>query len=252
MTFEFPSRKVIPQLLSLWKAVFGDHSGFWELFLETGFQEDHCRLILEKGQIAAALCWLDGTCDGQKIAYIYAVVTHPDFRGRGLCRALLADVHHHLTLAGYAMAMLVPESDALRQMYTRLGYETVTRISEFSVSPAPPAVPVQAIGPEAYASARRRFLPEGSVLQEGPSLTFLARQAQFYQGSGFLLAAWQEGSVLHGMELLGKPGSAPGIVQALGCTEGYFRCPGEGIPFAMAHILAEPVILPNYFGFAFD
>ena len=37
MTFEHPGKEHIPQLLNLWKVVFGEYDGFWELFLETAF-----------------------------------------------------------------------------------------------------------------------------------------------------------------------------------------------------------------------
>lgn len=240
------------QLLTLWKTAFGDHGGFWELFLDTAFSPQRCRFLTEGDQITAALTWFDCSISGQKIAYVYAVVTHPEHRGKGLCRRLLAQTHERLKAQGYASVLLVPEQPELRRMYEKLGYQTCTAVSEFSCAAGAIAVPLRAIGPAEYAELRRDFLPEGSVVQEGENLDFLAAQAQFYAGETFLLAAYTVEDTLFGMELLGDCQTVPGILRALGCKNGSFRCPGEEKPFAMIHRLQADAVIPQYFGFAFD
>lgn len=252
MTIEYPSPEQLPQLLQLWKAVFGEWNGFWETFLETGFSLRRCRCILEDGEIAAALTWLDCACAGETLAYIYAVMTAPKYRGMGLCRRLMADTHALLKQQGYAAAILVPAEDPLRDMYRAMGYETCTRVSEFSCEAAIHPLPLRAIGPEEFARKRRELLPPDAVLQEGESLTFLSRQAQFYAGDGVLLAAYSDEETLTAMELLGSKDVAPGIVRALDSKKGSFRCPGDDIPFAMWYPLRENIQAPVYFAFAFD
>lgn len=252
MRIDHPAQCQIPELLQLWKTAFGDHDGFWEMFLETAFQADHCRCITIDGQTAAALFWFDGLCKGQKIAYIYAVITHPHHRNKGLCRMLLKDVHSHLTSNGYSAAMLVPEQEGLRQMYRKLGYRDCTTVLEFRCAEGDAPVPVRGIGAEEFGRLRREFLPEGSVIQEGNNLTFLEAQVQFFTGDDFLLAAYLDEDTLHGMELLGNRDAAPGILRTLGCSNGQFRTPGNKKPFAMFYPLAEDAFVPTYFGFAFD
>lgn len=252
MTFEHPTQEQIPQLLTLWKGAFGEWNGFWETFLETAFSPLRCRCVMEEGRITAALTWLDCSCRGQKLAYIYAVVTHPEHRGKGLCRQLLADTHAFLASQGYSVALLVPAEPELRTMYEKLGYETCTYVEEFSCEAGTQPVPMRAIGAEEFAALRRSFLPEDGVLQEGKNLPFLSRQAQFYAGEDFLLTAWQEDNSLTAMELLGKKDTAPGILNALGAATGTFRCPGDQDPFAMIHSLHAGAVIPRYFGFAFD
>lgn len=252
MTFEHPAPSQIPQLLTLWKQVFGEWNGFWESFLETGFAPHRCRCITENGQITAALTWLDCSCRGQKMAYIYAVVTHPNHRGKGLCRQLLTDTHALLKELGYAAALLVPAEPGLRKMYEKMGYDTCSFVEEFSCESGTAPVPIRAIGPEEFLQLRRTYLPENGVLQEGENLSFLSRQAQFYAGDDFLLTAWCEDKALTAMELLGNKAAAPGILRALGTEKGSFRCPGSHIPFAMIHPLQPDVQAPTYFGFAFD
>jgi len=252
MNFDYPGSRQLPQLVSLWKEAFGEHGGFWELFLDTGYLPDHCRCITENGQTIAGLYWFDCSCGTDKIAYIYAVVTDPRHRGRGLCRMLMADVHALLKEQGYASAMLVPADEGLRQMYRKMGYEDCTRIGKLSCVAGETAADIRIVGTEEYAALRRAMLPENAVLQENVNLTFLAAQVQLFAGQDFLLAAYLEKETLHGMELLGNPAAAPGILRALGCETGEFQIPGEEKPFAMLHKLTEHAVTPVYFGFSFD
>lgn len=252
MIFEHPTEGHIPRLVKLWKEAFGEFDGFWELFLDTGFLPDHCRCITQNGQPIAGLYWFDCSCGQDTIAYIYAVVTDPVHRGRGLCRKLMSDVHRLLQALGYASVMLVPADEDLRIMYRKMGYEDCTTVSEISCAAGENAVSPRSVDMEEYGSLRRSFLPETAVLQEGIQLPFLAAQAQLLAGEDFLLAAWREGDVLHGMELLGNAAAAPGILRALGCRVGRFQIPGEDNPFAMIHRLKDSALTPAYFGFSFD
>lgn len=252
MIFDYPRQEQIPSLLQLWKSVFGDWNGFWETFLDTAFSPSRCRCILEENQITAALTWLDCSCENRKMAYIYAVVTHPRYRGQGLCRRLLADTHALLKDRGYAAALLVPAEPPLREMYEKLGYQTCSFVEEFTCEAGAEAAPLRAVGPEEFARLRRNHLPPLSVLQEEENLSFLASQSQFYAGDDFLMAAAPEEDSLTAMELLGNTSAAPGILRSLGVKKGSFRCPGNVTPFAMIHSLQPGIPVPAYLGFAFD
>ena len=252
MNFEHPGNDQISQLLQLWKDVFGEYEGFWELFLDTAFSPDHCRCITKDGQVMAGLYWFDCSCCQDKIAYIYAVVTDPHHRGKGLCRKLMADVHTLLKEQGYASVMLVPAKESLREMYRKMGYENCAGIGSLTCTAGETAAKVRTIDIPEYAALRRKLLPEKAVLQEGVQLSFLVAQAQLFAGEDFLLAAYLEDGTLHGVELLGNTNAAPGILRAFGCEKGIFQIPGRDKSFAMIHKLQEDSITPNYFGFAFD
>lgn len=252
MTFEHPGKDQIPQLVRLWKESFGEYDGFWELFLDTGFLPDHCRCITENGQVVAGLYWFDCSCGQDNVAYIYAVVTDSRHRGKGLCRKLMEDVHSLLKRQGYDSVMLVPADEGLRKMYGKMGYETCTKIGKLTCSIGDTGVQIRPVDTKEYAALRRALLPEGSVLQEGIQLPFLAAQCQLFAGQDFLLAAWMEGDTLHGMELLGNTAAAPGILRVSGCKKGIFQIPGREIPFAMIHKFHAQAVTPEYFGFSFD
>lgn len=252
MTCNIPEKSQIPQLLSAWKEVFGEFGRFWEDFLEAGFSRQRCLCLTEDEEILATLTWMDCWLEEQKLAYVYAVMTTPAHRGRGLCRQLMAQTHQHLKKQGYASALLVPADEDLQKMYRSMGYRNGTRLREFSCQAGETGASLNPLTAEEFAVHRREFLHPGSVLQEGESLSFLARQACFFQGEDFLLTCHKSGGTLKGLELLGNTAAAPGILKTLGCKDGTFRCPGEGKEFAMFCPLTEDAKIPQYFAFDFD
>lgn len=247
MTIDYPTQAQLPQLRRLWRTAFGDSDAFLDGFYATGYSPRRCRWLNVDGQVAAGLYWFDGQCDGQTVAYLYAVATAPEYRHRGLCRALLEDAHHLLASSGYAAALLVPDGDVLRQMYAGFGYRNWGGKQEWSCQPGSTPLPLRQITPEVYAQLRRQWLPSGAVIQEGSSLAYLATFAQFFAGEGVLLAAARRGDSLQAMELLGDPDAAPGILRTLGCSSGTFSAPGD-TPFAMCLPLKDSFPHFGYFG----
>ena len=240
---------MITDLRRLWHQAFGDTDAFLDCFFSQGYSADRCRYLSVEGRLAAALYWFDCSCRGENIAYLYAIATDEAFRNQGLCRRLMEQTHAHLRAQGYAGAILVPGSKALFSFYEKLGYRTCCSVTEKSVQ-AGCAVPLTPVDSTAYVALRRSLLPEGGVLQEGPTLDFLRCFADFYAGDGFLLAASTEGETAIVHELLGC-GDLSGITAALGAKTARFRMPGSAMPFAMYYPLtAAPA--PDYFGLALD
>ncbi len=253
MTIDHPLPEQTPLLRQLWQEAFGDTDAFLDTFWETAFAARRCLCIALEDTVAAALYWFDCGYRGEKVAYIYAVATARAYRGKGLCRALMEQLHNHLAQAGYACSILVPQERGLYQMYRAMGYRDATCITELRCTAQEGPITLRQISGAEYARLRRVFLPEGSVLQEGAGLRFLETQAAFYTGSGWLLAARKDGSVLFGMELLGDTAAAPKLLGALNCKEGYFRTPGNATPFAMyCPLTPDAPPKPEYFGLAFD
>ena len=114
MKIDFPAPRHMQQQRSLWQTAFGDTDWFLDCFFRTAYTPDRCRCILMDDRIAAILYWIDCTVQDQKLAYIYAVATHPDHRGKGLCRMLMEDTHRLLAQKGYAGAILYPQEEGLR------------------------------------------------------------------------------------------------------------------------------------------
>lgn len=252
MVTEHPRQGQIPGLRQLWKLAFGDTDAFLDTFFQTAFSPERCLGTAEGEQVAAALYWFDCEAYGKKYAYIYAVATHPEYRGRGLCHSLMAAAHDILRSRGYAGAVLVPQEPELRKLYGGMGYRDCGSVTErFSTAGEEP-VSIRSVDAGAYARLRRQYLPEGGVIQEGENLAFLEKQARFYAGPDFLLAASEQKGALWGMELLGNGAAAPGILKTLGYSAGTFRMPGGELPFAMFLPLTGDAKAPTWFGHAFD
>ena len=113
MTIDMPRPGQIAGLRELWKEAFGDSDAFLDGFFATGFSPTRCRVLDWNGRCAAALYWFDCSIEGKKLAYIYAVATLEDFRGKGFCRQLMEKTHRDLQASGYAGCVLVPGSRAL-------------------------------------------------------------------------------------------------------------------------------------------
>lgn len=245
MRIDHPISTHIPQLRRLWQEAFGDTDAFIDSFFTVAYAPQRCLCITDSDMVVAAAYWF--SC-GQ-YAYIYAVATAKNHRGKGLCHALMEKIHALLQSQGYDGCILVPGDAQLRRFYAGMGYENCGGMEEFSCNASTP-VPLRPITTREFAFLRRQYLPEGGVVQEGENLAFLSQWAQFYAGSDFLLTATRDGDTLCGLELLGNTSAAAGILATLGAKCGTFRVPGSA-PFAMCKSLGKKISVP-YFGFAFD
>lgn len=252
MKFDYPQPHQIPELRQLWKEAFGDPDVFLDGFFSIGYDPHRCRCVAVDGRIAAALYWFDISWDQLKCAYIYAVATDPAFRGKGLCRNLMADTAKLLKDAGYDGMLLVPQEEGLFAMYRKMGYLPATNIAEFHCAGADKAASIQEISAAEYASRRAALLPRGSVIQEGDNLPFLDWLACFYASEDFLAAVSRAPGHLRILEYLGDPTQAGALVTALGHRESTFRAPGADRPYSMYLPLSSRCGKPSYFAFAFD
>ena len=174
MTIDRPSSGQLPALRQLWKQAFGDTDDFLDLFYRVGFSPDRCRCVTLDKLPVAALYWFDAFWEGRKLAYLYAIATDEAHRGKGLCKALMADTHRLLKELGYAGCLLVPAEGSLFDFYGSMGYRTVSTLREFTVQAGDTPVALTPIGSEEYAALRKKMLPSDSVLQEGDTLEEIA------------------------------------------------------------------------------
>lgn len=251
MNIDYPASYQIPALKALWEIAFGDTEEFLTPFFEIAYAPKRCRGIWLEGHLAAMLYWFPCSCGGQKFAYVYAVATEPEFRGRGLCRSLMEDTAEILKAEGYDGILLYPATESLVQMYRKMGFEHCTTVDEFACEAGTP-VRMQTIDLTEYKQLRRQYLPEGGVIQEGALLEFLAGQAVFYMGADFVAAVSEYDGKLHCQELLGNSNAASGILGALGKNNGFFRTTGTSKSFVMGRPLTENCVLPGYFGLPLD
>ena len=173
MIIDHPIASQENALRELWKEAFGDTDAYLDLFFRTAYSPRRCLCAREGENPASAVYWLDCSCRGAKLAYIYALATKKTHQGRGIARALMEQVHKTLQGQGYAGVLLVPGTRELFDYYTRLGYQRCTRIQEFVCAGAADEVQLRRITAEEFARQRRdllSLLEPGGVIQEGESL----------------------------------------------------------------------------------
>lgn len=244
MNINHPVSEQIPQLRTLWKEAFGDSENFLDNFYSTAFSPERCLCATIGCELAAMAYWFD--CEDY--AYIYAVATASKHRGKGICHALMEKLHSILTEAGYAGCIVVPGEESLRDFYQRMGYENFGGIHEFFCDAGAP-LPLRQLDIDEFASLRRKYLPEGGVVQEGTNLNYLSCWAKFYEAPNALATVVGDDGIYTLLELLGNEETASGIFSTLGIPFGKVRIPGN-TPYAMHRPLCRNKV-PNYFGFCF-
>lgn len=229
MIIDHPAPGAEPQLRRLWQATFGDTDAFLDDFFRTAYTPSRCLCAREEEKIVAAVYWFGCTCWNRPIAYLYALAVAEACRGRGIGTVLMKKAHTVLEAQGYAGVLLVPQEAGLQALYARLGYVPGPAIREWHCHASDRSVSMQQLDALSYAAARRDWLPEGGIVQEGESLAFLQTQTGFWAGEGFLLAARREEDRLIALEILGSGLAAPHILHTLHCTEGTFRAPAKSL-----------------------
>ena len=260
----------IPRLRQIWREAFGDAEDFLDSFFSVGFCPERCLCAFFGEEPVAAIYWFDAAVRGKKVAYLYALATDEDYRGRGIARQLLDATHDLLRQRDYHAALLVPGTRQLGSWYQRLGYEYCCSNANFPCRAADTPVPLRAVTSAEYGLLRKRYLPEGSVEQDDATLAFLATQAQLYAGENFLMAAWRNYfDLLIALEFLGDISAIPGILRALEAPVARIFTPisaareyyGGSVPpyvdtdmlLPMFHPLQDPALAPPaYFAFPFN
>ena len=79
----------------LWRLAFGDEGAYVDNFYRTYYRPERMLLLEEDGEVQAMTAWFDTTFvvperGRYRAAYLYAVATYPEARGRGLAGQLLA------------------------------------------------------------------------------------------------------------------------------------------------------------------
>lgn len=206
MIIKPPSPADIPALRRLWQAAFGDTEAFIDSFFRTGFSENRCLLAQKDGQLLAALYWFDCLWEGKKLAYLYAIATNEQHRGRGICTALMARTHALLAENGCCGAILVPADDTLARMYGKMGYVPCCPVA----SPAGNGpTKTDEISPAEYEALRAELLPKGGVQHTTAAFSYLAGYTKFYRFPGGICCGWQAEGKLQLQELLPPGDNAP-------------------------------------------
>jgi len=155
----------IPRLKGLWKLAFGDEDDYIDHFFHRYYTPERMLVMAEQGVVQAMTAWFDMpvvSAQGEVFssAYLYAVATHPDCRGRGLAGQLLAFADEWLKERGFACVTTVPARPDLHVFFGRNGFAECFALErrEYAVLPAVQEVKIESIGASEYNRLREQML----------------------------------------------------------------------------------------------
>lgn len=262
--FAQAQRADLPALTALWQTCFGDEKAQIDAFWRALWQHIRVFAAYEGSTPASMLCALptaliDDAGESRPAAYLYAVCTAPQQRGRGLCASLLAYAEKALQKDGCRFAALVPSNRELFGFYQKLGYQAAFFHREYTVSAEKGTAKIGKLDADGYRNLREMQLYGAFLSYPLPLLQWQASAAPgLYRvetaDAVCCCAAERAGERLLCKELLPDcPEAAAALAAKLGCKDARVRTCGGDTPFGMVKPFgAFPAPMEAYLGLAFD
>ena len=273
----------VPAQRQLWQLAFGDDGAYVDNFYTTYYRPERVLVLEEAGAVRAMTAWFDTAFvvprQGEyRAAYLYAVATHPDWRGRGLAGELLARADDFFRSLDIPAVTTVPAEPSLHNFFGANGFGECFIHGQFRYdippAPAPAEMPLESLSPAAYAALREERLAGRAHIALSPEIAAYQAGACALSPGGGLYAldtprgraalcaeGMADGSLLL-KELLCPPGELEGALARLPGLlprwSGLYRTPDGDVPFGMLKWLAPEVeadwdwSASAYLGLAFD
>lgn len=123
----FPLESDYEKLKALWKTSFDDAEENLDFFFENTVSAERVLAVFKEGKPVSALYMLESEIIKDEKTYsayyIYAVCTHPDFRGKGLMKSLFQELFRVAKKRRKDYLFLVPEEEKLFSLYKKLGFK---------------------------------------------------------------------------------------------------------------------------------
>lgn len=159
----------VPAQRELWKLAFGDSDEYIDNFYNTYYRPERVVVLEEDGVVRSMTAWFDTAfvVPGQgeyRAAYLYAVATHPDCRGRGLAGKLLAGADGYFRSLGIPAVTTVPAEPSLHDFFGANGFRECFRVlggtlRREEILP-PPSGTLRPASPEEYGRVREALLKD--------------------------------------------------------------------------------------------
>ena len=113
----------IKECIRIWKDVFGDDDEFILSFIKNFYNEENMLYIEYEGKIASMLHIIPFEFNGSTVAYIYAVATEVNMRGRGYAKDLIRQAIEKAKKDRYKALITLPADKKLTAFYSRFGFQ---------------------------------------------------------------------------------------------------------------------------------
>ena len=256
----------IPAQRLLWHLAFGDEDAYVDNFYSTYYRPERVLVLEESGQVRSMTAWFDTTfvvpgLGAYRAAYLYAVATHPDCRGRGLAGRLLAEADRYFRALSIPAVTTVPAEPSLHDFFGANGFRECFVHGQFSHSlDAPPLGAAPALAPLApadYCRLREEALTgTPHIALDVQAVTYQDGACRLSGGGLYALEHPQGGTTLlcaEGMgdgtllvkELLGplalRESALSWLPRLLPAWSGRFRVPQGDTPLRDAQVAGPPV-----------
>ena len=240
----------VPALAELWQLCFGDPAETAGEFLESNWEHI---LVFQTRNASAMLTAMPVSWQGHSAAYLYAVGTHPDHRGQGLCRELMAFAEKELYRRGFCYTILSPAEPSLFKFYGKMGYYPSFFAEHREFTDENSDLSAVSVSAAEYGRLRESRDPNAVLYPEW----LLKLQESF----GTLLRIGETGCAAverHGesylvRELLADDPAAAAAAVCRYCGLPKITCkiPGK-TPYGMAKPLLDLPLCPSWLGLAFE
>ena len=106
----------------MWMEVFGDEREVVDRYMVEFSNEQNMLLHKEQGRVVSMLHIVDIATDYGPTAYLYAIATAPEWRGRGFATELITKAISLARERGSRAVMLIPSEESLVGYYERFGF----------------------------------------------------------------------------------------------------------------------------------
>lgn len=124
----FPLKSDYENLKALWQTAFDDTKESLDYFFKNTISPERVLAVFDGSVPVSALYMLESDILNNEKSYsayyIYAVCTHPDYRGKGLMKKLFKELFKIAKSRNVDYLFLVPEEEYLFEIYERLGFKT--------------------------------------------------------------------------------------------------------------------------------
>ena len=258
----------IPALREIWAEAFCDTQSEIDEFFQTLYPQAFGFCAEEDGKPVSMLFALPQTIvKGEKqikSAYLYAVATKKEYRGRGFCRAVIACAEKDLRKRYFEAAILSPASERLADFYAEQGYTRQSSMRKVMVPCNQTSGQATVIGVQDYAGLRETILWDvAHVRYDRAQLEYALDGGACYclmngfeMGCAMAQKSSAEGAALV-REILPSQNVLPALAEKLGTGAYELELSldqPEGETFAMLKWLDKPYpeFEPVYMGFALE
>lgn len=244
------------QAVELYLSGFPDDSKeFAKEFIENFFNTNCC-YIEEDGKLISMLYMFD--CEfslfGEKqpVSYVYAVVTHNEYRGKGYMRRLMEKAK--IKAKDKSALIIKPSNDELYSFYEKLGFKTAFYYSEKGYEKGVTVdTRIVFTDAEGYSAKREELLKTIPHICWDEMLEYIGLGGRFFIGEDFCGLAEITDDKVFLREFIGDKCGVDALLNSLSRDKATVRTSTPETPFGMICALKNNISFEKmYMGFAMD